>query len=118
MILQYDFAKDGWSKKFVPDNLVLQSYAMAIGLNDGCILITGGLNSSFTNVSGQVFMYDTINESAHEKSSLLQSRYTHALAHQGDYVYAIGGRSINGVLEGCERYSINLNRWESISKLN
>ena len=49
---------------------------------------------------------------------LLQSRYTHALAHQGDYVYAIGGRSINGVLEGCERYSINLNRWESIAKLN
>jgi hypothetical protein len=41
-----------WSKKFVPDNLTLQSYAMAIGLNDGCILITGGLNSSFTNVSG------------------------------------------------------------------
>jgi len=22
------------------------------------------------------------------------------------------------VLEGCERYSINLNRWESIAKLN
>ena len=81
LILQYDFAKDSWTKKFVPENLVLQSYAMAIGLNDGCILITGGLNSSFTNVSGQVFMYDTINESAHEKSSLLQSRYTHALAH-------------------------------------
>ncbi len=55
----------------MPENLVLQSYAMAIGLNDGCILITGGLNSSFTNVSGQVFMYDTINESAQEKSSLL-----------------------------------------------
>lgn len=52
LILQYDFAKDSWSKKFVPENLVLQSYAMAIGLNDGCILITGGLNSSFTNVSG------------------------------------------------------------------
>ena len=52
MILQYDFAKDNWTKKFVPENLVLQSYAMAIGLNDGCILITGGLNSSFTNVSG------------------------------------------------------------------
>ena len=64
LILCYDFAKDHWSKKFVPDNLNLQSYAMAIGLNDGCILITGGLNSSFTNVSGQVYMYDTINESA------------------------------------------------------
>ena len=48
----------------MPENLVLQSYAMAIGLNDGCILITGGLNSSFTNVSGQVFMYDTVNETA------------------------------------------------------
>lgn len=63
-------------------------------------------------------MYDTVNETAQEKSMLLQSRYTHALAHQGDYVYAIGGRSINGVLEGCERYSINLNRWESIARLN
>ena len=71
LILQYDFAKDNWSKKFVPENLILQSYAMAIGLNDGCILITGGLNSSFTNVSGQVFMYDTVNESAQEKSTLI-----------------------------------------------
>ena len=118
LIIQYDFAKDIWNKKPVPDNLNLQSYAMAIGLNDGCILITGGLNSSFTNVSGQVYMYDTTNETASEKAMLLQSRYTHALAHQGNYVYAIGGRSINGVLEGCERYSITLNRWEPIAKLN
>lgn len=64
MILCYDFAKDSWNKRQVPENLILQSYAMAIGLNDGCILITGGLNSSFTNVSGQVFMYDTVNETA------------------------------------------------------
>lgn len=52
LILQYDFSKDMWSKKFVPENMQLQSYASAHGLNDGCILITGGLNSSFTNVSG------------------------------------------------------------------
>jgi len=52
-------------------------------------------------------MYDTINETAQEKAMLLQSRYTHALAHQGNFVYAIGGRSINGVLDTCERYSIN-----------
>jgi hypothetical protein len=69
--LQYDFSKDLWQKKVVPDNLNLQSYAMAIGLNDGCILITGGLNSSFTNVSGQVYMYDAINETAQEKAMLL-----------------------------------------------
>lgn len=118
MILQYDFSKDNWTKKFVPENLVLQSYAMAIGLGGGCILITGGLNSSFTNVSGQVYMYDTINETAQEKATLIQSRYTHALAHSGDYVYAIGGRSINGVLDGCERYSLNLDRWERIATLN
>mmetsp|Transcript_39425 Transcript_39425/g.28515 ORF Transcript_39425/g.28515 Transcript_39425/m.28515 type:complete len:107 (+) Transcript_39425:532-852(+) len=105
-------------KKECPANLQLQSYSMTIGLNDGCILITGGLNSSFTNVSGSVFMYDTISETASEKASLMQSRYTHALAHQGNFVYAIGGRSINGVLDGCERYSINLNRWETIARLN
>ena len=33
-------------------------------------------------------------------------------------MYAIGGRSINGVLDSCERYSISLNRWEPIAKLN
>ena len=71
MILMYDFAKDSWAKRSVPTNLILQSYAMAIGLNDGCILITGGLNSSFTNVSGQVFMYDTVNETAQEKACLM-----------------------------------------------
>ena len=63
-------------------------------------------------------MYDTVKELATEKAMLMQSRYTHALAHQGIYVYAIGGRSINGVLESCERYSITLNRWEPIAKLN
>ena len=63
-------------------------------------------------------MYDTINETTSEKAILLQSRYTHSLAHSGNFVYAIGGRSINGVLDGCERYSINLNKWESIARLN
>lgn len=91
---------------------------MAIGLNDGCILITGGLNSTFTNVSGSVYMYNTENELCTEKASLMQSRYTHSLAHTGNFVYAIGGRCINGVLDSCERYSINLNRWEKISSLN
>ena len=114
----YDFYKDNWSRKEVPKNLILQSYSVAIGLNDGCVLITGGLNASFTNVSGSVFLYNAENESCTEKASLLQSRYTHSLAHTSNYVYALGGRSINGVLDACERYSINLNRWEKVAKLN
>ena len=63
-------------------------------------------------------MYNTDSESAVEKATLYVCRYTHALAHQGNYVYAIGGRSMNGVLDSCERYSINLNRWERIANLN
>lgn len=71
MILQYDFYKDSWSKKEVPSNLNLQSYSVSIGLNDGCILITGGLNSSFTNVSGSVYLYNTENETCTEKANLI-----------------------------------------------
>jgi hypothetical protein len=118
LILYYDFSKDKWGKKDVPANLVLQSYSVAIGLTDGTILITGGLNSTFTNVSGNVSLYNPGNETCSEKSPLLYNRYTHALAHYGNFVYAIGGRSINGVLESCERYSINLNKWEKIAMLN
>lgn len=81
-------------------------------------MIAGGLNSSFTSVSGSVYIYNPETETAIEKASLIQSRYTHVLAHLGSYVYAIGGRSINGVLDCCERYSITLNRWEKIAKLN
>lgn len=99
LILYYDFANDKWGKRDVPANLVLQSYSVAIGLSDGSILITGGLNSTFTNVSGSVSLYDPESETCTEKSPLLYNRYTHALAHHGNYVYAIGGRSINGVLE-------------------
>jgi len=43
---------------------------VAIGLSDSCILITGGLNSSFTNVSGLVTMYNAENETCVEKASL------------------------------------------------
>ena len=118
LIMVYDFYKDNWCRKEVPKNLVLQSYSVAIGLSDGCVLITGGLNASFTNVSGSVFLYNAENESCTEKAQLLQSRYTHSLAHTSNYVYALGGRSINGVLDACERYSINLNRWEKVAKLN
>lgn len=50
---------------------MLQSYSVAIGLTNNQILITGGLNSSFTNVSGSVFMYDTESEFCVEKASLL-----------------------------------------------
>ncbi len=102
----------------MPNNLVLQSYSVSIGLNDGNILITGGLNSTFTNVSGSVYLYNPKLENCIEKSSLLYSRYTHALAHHGNFVYSIGGRSINGVLDSCERYSLNLNKWEKIASLN
>ena len=70
MVLQYDFHKDLWSKKEVPKNMLLQSYSVAIGLTDGCILVTGGLNSSFTNVSGAVFMYNTENETCTQKAEL------------------------------------------------
>lgn len=118
LILSYDFSRDKWGKKDVPRNLVLQSYSVAIGLTDGSILITGGLNSTFTNVSGNVSLYNPESETCSEKSPLLYNRYTHALAHYGNYVYALGGRSINGVLESCERYSINLNKWEKIAMLN
>lgn len=107
-----------WARKEVPSNMCLKSYSAAIGLADGNILITGGLDSCFTNVSGAVFMYNTDTETAVEKATLNVCRYTHALAHQGNYVYAIGGRSMNGVLETCERYSINMNRWERIANLN
>ena len=62
LILNYDFARDLWSRKEVPHNLYLQSYSVAIGLNDGNILITGGLNSQFTNVTGCVYMYNTESE--------------------------------------------------------
>ena len=118
LILCYDFSKDKWRKKEVPHNLVLQSYSVAIGLSDGTILITGGLNSTFTNVSGSVSLYNPETETWTEKSPLLYNRYTHALAHYGNYVYAIGGRSINGVLESWERYCISMNKWEKIAMLN
>lgn len=62
LILYYDFANDKWGKRDVPVNLVLQSYSVAIGLSDGTILITGGLNSTFTNVSGSVSLYDPESE--------------------------------------------------------
>lgn len=62
LILCYNFAKNKWSKKDCPSTLVLQSYSVAIGLSDGSILITGGLNSTFTNVSGNVSLYNPENE--------------------------------------------------------
>jgi len=80
LILSYDFSRDKWGKKDVPRNLVLQSYSVA-------------------NVSGNVSLYNPESETCSEKSPLLYNRYTHALAHYGNYVYALGGRSINGVLE-------------------
>ena len=55
----------------VPSNLALQSYSHAIGLNDGTIMIAGGLNSSFTSVSGSVYIYNPEAESAIEKASLI-----------------------------------------------
>lgn len=62
LILYYDFADDKWGKRDVPASLVLQSYSVSIGLSDETILITGGLNSTFTNVSGSVSLYDPKNE--------------------------------------------------------
>eukprot|EP00357_Protocruzia_adherens_P002336 CAMPEP_0114990506 /NCGR_PEP_ID=MMETSP0216-20121206/10838_1 /TAXON_ID=223996 /ORGANISM="Protocruzia adherens, Strain Boccale" /LENGTH=524 /DNA_ID=CAMNT_0002353697 /DNA_START=175 /DNA_END=1746 /DNA_ORIENTATION=- len=118
VILEYDLAADRWGKLSVPPQLTLLSYTISIGLPDGRILMTGGLNSSFTNVSSSVFMYNYQTRTVTTKASLRQNRYTHALAYLQGYVYAIGGRSLNGCLTSCERYNIQANVWEMAAPMN
>ena len=46
-------------------------------------------------------------------------RYDHCVAYVDDYVYAIGGRGMNGISQKtCERYSVSRNVWEPIAGMN
>lgn len=99
-------------------NFVLRNYAAAIGLYDGSIFYTGGIDSTYSDVSKSSYIYFPEEDRAVEKAQSIQPRYTHTVCHLGNFIYSLGGRGVDGVITHCEKYSISQNSWESICPLN
>ena len=53
---------------------------------------------------------------------MFDGRFAHGTIQKGDYVYAIGGNSYGkgpeSTMNFCERFNLQLNKWEQIGNLN
>ena len=123
-ILRLKFPSLIWEKFAKPENLKLWDYSMAITLPNGSIMLTGGINSSLSDIKKEVYVFSVSGNSfqAKEQPNLLQARYTHTMCYLNNYVYVMGGRyfgaGVAGVLNQCERFNLMTKEWKQIGSLN
>ena len=76
------------------------------------LYIMGGQNENAT-VSTIFLIYDTIKSTLIRGPNTKNEHSSHTLIANDDYIYSIGGKSLN-----CERYSFEKNEWSDLPSLN
>lgn len=90
----------------------------AVLLNDGKVLVSGGLNSS-TNYHKTCEIYDPSTGSWSSTGSMVTKRSDRiALLLNNGKVMVSGGLNVGGYLDSCEIYDPNSQTWSSTGKLN
>lgn len=100
-------------KANIPDT----SHATWTFLPNGNIMVFG-----FYTGAGGIGMVNTaiieLNGTARQACNLLSPRYGAGVICLGDYVYCLGGYHHPNSLSSCEKYTIDADRWFSMSKMN
>ena len=112
----YDLRNNIWTTA-ANTPLALSAYACATDAAQGIFYVTGGLNSSTTQVAN-VRAFDV---AANTWSSLLPmntARYSHKSAFIDGRLYVAGGFGIAGGLANCEVYDFATQKWTNIAPLN
>ena len=121
-IIEFDFETENFRELDVPYNLHLFGYSMALGLPNGKIIITGGINKYLNTIVPTAFWYDPVTNSAKILANMEQPRYTHSMAYSNGEVFVMGGRyygkDIQGVLHHCEKFDMTTKQWVKIADLN
>ena len=121
-IIDLNHTKNSFAVKDVPTSLKLLGYQSGIILNKEEYFIAGGLAYSKKRISNNCFIYNFVLHKAYKMAKMNDLRYTFNLILKGNYIYAIAGRTYGddnvGILNKCERYSINENIWINIASLN
>ena len=88
----------------------------SIFIKDG-IFICGGYKNN--NAIPFCFIFDLIKSQMLRPNDMMQKRYYHSIALVGrKTVYAIGGHDNINTIRSCEKYDIDLDKWEVVPNLS
>jgi len=93
----------------IPQNFYPHNFSSMLEYEAGKFVISGGINYDLTDITTEVFIYDSMEHSVRQLAAMNQPRYTHASLFYLNYLYVIGGRFFGeddvAILKTCERYS-------------
>lgn len=82
---------------------------------DGKLIMTGG---QFNNSAKKyVFIYNLYEKFSERAPKMINRRYNHSQVSLANYVYVIGGRNSEELMD-CERFNLLNKKWQKIGNLN
>ncbi|CAD8187799.1 unnamed protein product [Paramecium pentaurelia] len=113
-------------KEYIQSTQILSNkinlYSGALLLNDGSLIIMGGVNNQMNQISNDIIKLESNFGQFTKLAKMNQARYAFSYQLVDNYIYVAGGRYYGnddqGILDSCERYNININQWEVLPKLN
>ncbi|CAD8089181.1 unnamed protein product [Paramecium primaurelia] len=113
-------------KEYIQSTSILSNkinlYSGALLLNDGSLIIMGGVNNQMNQISNEIIKLESNFGQFTKLAKMNQARYAFSYQLVDNYIYVAGGRYYGnddqGILDSCERYNININQWEVLPKLN
>lgn len=121
-ILVFDSTTEKFSTHPIPQNLEIWNYSSALLLAPDKILITGGINKSYNEISKKVFMFNPVSNTCTILPLMNQGRYTHMSTFFEDKLYVLGGRAYGSddvaLLSHVEAYDQKNNTWLTIASMN
>ena len=121
-ILSFDCMTEKFTSKEVPSDLEIWNYSSALYLSADKIVLTGGINKTYSEITKKTFIYNPITTSAVPLPPMNQARYTHMSSVFEERLYVIGGRTYGSddvaLLNHVEAYDQITKKWNVLANMN
>mmetsp|Transcript_4818 Transcript_4818/g.8991 ORF Transcript_4818/g.8991 Transcript_4818/m.8991 type:complete len:266 (+) Transcript_4818:1562-2359(+) len=108
----------GEDTAFEIKDFVFEARCVGTLCGKGKLYVTGGRSDSFGEEVNWVMIIDTLRDfSVVQTCNMGTSRYSHAAAFHGGFLYVIGGQNTDKVLDSCERLDLTNCKWEPVEPL-
>ena len=92
-ILSFDSSTEQFQSKDIPQGLEIWNYSSALYLSPEKIILTGGINKTYSEITKKSFLYNPTAGTVTPLPVLNQARYTHMSSYFEDRVFVLGGRT-------------------------
>ena len=121
-ILSFDSMTEKFISIPVPPGLEIWNYSSALYLAPDKIILSGGINKTYSEISKKTFVYNPLNSTAISLPLMNQARYTHMSSIFEDKLYVMGGRTYGSddiaLLNHVEAYDQKSKTWNILASMN